>query len=70
MVQRIVEELKCRGYNVWFGKSRATLIGLRQLFLRWLISTDIETIGVSPRGGISPDSAATMFCMLSPSVPA
>ena len=42
MVQRIVEELKCRGYNVWFGKSRATLIGLRQLFLRWLISTDIE----------------------------
>jgi hypothetical protein len=26
MVQRIVEELKCRGYNVWFGKSRATLI--------------------------------------------
>ena len=25
MVQRIVEELKCRGYNVWFGMSRATL---------------------------------------------
>ena len=26
MVQRIVEELKCRGYNVWFGKSRAPLL--------------------------------------------
>ena len=42
MVQRIVEELKCRGYNVWFGKSRATLIARAIVFLLWLVSTDIE----------------------------
>ena len=40
MVQRIVEELKCRGYNVWFGKSRATLPA-SCVFLRLLV-TDIE----------------------------
>ena len=42
MVQRIVEELKCRGYNVWFGMSRATLIARACVFSRLSVSTDIE----------------------------
>ena len=41
MVQRIVEELKCRGYNVWFGMSRATLIARACAFSRLSVA-DIE----------------------------